>query len=256
MSVELENLETAIADFDREADDDFVDPRRLSASIDRLQGKLCRVVSAARKRGEHLLAGQSACSWVSAQCQMSKTSAADRLCVGEQLGNLPEIAQALSSGQIGYQAAAVICHLSEQVGEKRQYIDEEHWIGYAQRFSIKDLRYLTYVARERWDCEGFERQTEEDYERRSLHLSETTGGMYRLDAWLDPVGGAALKAAIESLSNPLGSDDHRSAKQRRGQGLGEAMHHAQGAGAPPRRHGGRPAINGAHTHHGLKGGPS
>jgi len=65
---------------------------------------------------------------------------------------------------------------------------------------LKDLRYLTYEARVRWDCEGFERQTEEDFELRSLDLSETTGGMYRLDAWLDPVGGAALKAAIESLS--------------------------------------------------------
>src|SRR6266576_2271788 len=123
MSAELENLETVIADFDRDADDDFVDPRRLSAAIDRLQGKLCRVVSAARKRGDHLLAGQSACTWVGVQCRMSKTTAADRLCVGEQLGNLPRVAEALSSGQIGYQAAAVICHLSEQVGEKRQYID-------------------------------------------------------------------------------------------------------------------------------------
>jgi hypothetical protein len=99
-----------------------------------LQGKLCRAVAAAKQRGDHLLAGQSACSWVATQCQMSKTAAADRLCVGEQLGNLPGIAEALGSGQIGYQAAAVICHLSDQVGEKRQYIDEEHWIGYAQRF--------------------------------------------------------------------------------------------------------------------------
>src|SRR2546423_11155296 len=136
MSAELRSLESAIADFDRQADDDFVDPRRLSAAIDRLQGKLCRVLGAARKRGDHLLAGQSACTWVAVQCQMSKTTAADRLCVGEQLGNLPEIAQALGSGQIGYQAAAVICHLSEQVGEKRPYIDEEEWIGDGQRFSV------------------------------------------------------------------------------------------------------------------------
>src|SRR4051794_27226396 len=122
MSAELQVLEDAARNFEREVDDDFVDPRRLSAVIDRLQGKLCRVVDAAKKRGDHLLAGQSACSWVAAQCQMSKTAAADRLCVGEQLANLPEVAQALGSGQIGYQAAAVICHLSEQVGEKRQYI--------------------------------------------------------------------------------------------------------------------------------------
>src|SRR2546429_9916151 len=116
MSAELRTLETAIADFDREADDDFVDTRRLSAAIDRLQGKPCRVVAAARTRGDHLLAGQSACSWVAAQCQMSKTTAADRLCVGEQLRNLPGIAEALSAGQIGYQATAGTCHLREQVG--------------------------------------------------------------------------------------------------------------------------------------------
>src|SRR5256885_2611724 len=253
MSVELENLETAIAEFDREADRDCVDPRRLSAGIDRLQGRLCRVVDAAKKRGDHLLAGQSACSGVASQCQMSKAAAADRLCVGEQLANLPEIAQALGSGQIGYQAAAVICHLSDQVGEKRQYIDEEHWIGYARRFSIKDLRYLTYVARVRWDCEGFEQQTEEDYELRSLDLSETTGGMYRLDAWLDPVGGAAIKTAIESLSKPLGAADQRSAKQRRADALVEAMHHAMSAGTLPRRNGVRPHISVNTTIEGLQG---
>src|SRR3989441_4543922 len=253
MSVELNSLEAAIADFDREADDDFVDPRRLSAAIARLQGKLCRVLGAARQRGDHLLAGQSACTWVAAQCQMSKTTAADRLCVGEQLGNLPRVAEALSSGQIGYQAAAVICHLSDQVGEKRQYIDEEHWIAYAQRFSLKDLRYLTYEARVRWDCEGFAQQTEEDYELRALDLSETTGGMYRLDAWLDPVGGAALKAAIESLSNPLGAADHRRAKQRRADALVEMAQHAMDEGRLPRRNGARPHISVNTTIEGLKG---
>src|SRR5213080_5044055 len=222
MSVELRTLETAIADFDREADDDFVDPRRLSAAIDRLQGKLCRVVSAARMRGDHLLAGQSACTWVATQCQMSKTTAADRLCVGEQLRNLPGIAEALSAGQIGFQATAVICHLSEQVGEKRQYIDQEHWIDYARRFSIKDLRYLTYKAREVWDAEGFEKDNEEDYERRYLHLSEL-GRMYKLDALLDPQGAAALRAAIDSLNKPLGEDDARSPKQRRADALVELV---------------------------------
>src|SRR5437773_5633845 len=253
MSVELRTLESAVADFDRDADLDFVDPKRLSAVIDHLQGTLCSVVSRAKKRGDHLLAGQSACTWVSTQCQMSKTTAADRLCVGEQLRHLPRVAEALSSGQIGYQAAAVICHLSDQVGEKREYIDQAAWIGYAQRFSLKDLRYLTYEARVRWDCEGFERQTEDDYELRSLDISETSGGMYRLDAWLDPVGGAALKTAIESLAKPLGAADQRTAKQRRADALVEAMHHAMGAGTLPRRNGVRPHISVTTTIEGLKG---
>ncbi|HXN92150.1 MAG TPA: DUF222 domain-containing protein, partial [Candidatus Sulfotelmatobacter sp.] len=143
MSDELERLEAAVRVFDLEAEDDFVDPGRLAAVIDRLTGKLCRVVHASRKRGDHLLDGCSAVTLVSIDCKMSRTSAADHLCVGEQLQSLPRVADALSSGQIGYQAASVICHLSEQVGEKRDHIDEEHWIGYAKQFSIKDLRNLT-----------------------------------------------------------------------------------------------------------------
>src|SRR5947207_8604730 len=239
---EPERLESAAQDFELEADDDFVDPKRLAAVIDRLQGKLCRVLDQAKKRGDHLLAGQTACAWVSITCLMSRTAAADRLCVGEQLGHLPRIAAALSSGQIGYQPTAVICHLSEQVGEKREYIDQEHWIDYARRFSIKDLRYLTYKAREVWDAEGLEKDNEEDYERRYLHLSEL-GRMYKLDALLDPPGAAALRAAIDSLNQPLGEDDVRSPKQRRADALVEIVHHALDRGTLPRRNGVRPHIN-------------
>src|SRR5437764_15249680 len=96
---ELERLESAAQDFERDADNDFVDPKCLAAVIDLLQGKLCRVLDQAKKRGDHLLAGQTACAWVSITCLMSRTAAADRLCVGEQLGHLPRIAAALSSGQ-------------------------------------------------------------------------------------------------------------------------------------------------------------
>src|SRR4029077_1731419 len=195
MSGEVEKLEAAVRDFEREADLDYLDLGRLAAVIDRLKGTLCRGAHASRKRGDHLLKGCSAVTLVSIDCKMSRTSAADHLCVGEQLQSLPRVAEALSSGQIGYQAAAVICHLSEQVGEKRDRIDEEHWIGYAKQFSIKDLRILSAYARHAWDPEGFEKDTEEDYENRYLHLSEM-GGMYKLDALLDPEGGAALKTAI------------------------------------------------------------
>src|SRR5256886_15497531 len=97
---ELVKLESAIEDFERDADDDFVDPRRLSAAIDRLQGKLCRVVAAAKKRNQHLLTGHSACSWVARECHMSKTAAADRPCVASQRCSMPRAAPAPGSGGI------------------------------------------------------------------------------------------------------------------------------------------------------------
>ena len=187
------------------------------------------------------------------QCQMSKTSASDRLCVGEQLGNLPRIADALRAGAIGYQATAVICHLSEHVGEKRSLIDEDHWIDFAQRFSIKELRYLAREARVRWDCEGFERESEEGFELRSFDISETFRGMYRVDGWLDPAGGAALKAAIDTLSKPLGADDARTGRQRRADAVVELAHHAMDEGRLPRRNGVRPHVSVHTTIEGLKG---
>jgi hypothetical protein len=200
---DIERLEAAIADFDLHADDDFVDPRRLSAAIDRLQAKLCRVVHRAQKRGDHLLAGHSPCSYVATTCQMSRSSASDRLCVGEQLQSLPRIAAALASGDIGYQAASVICHLSDQLGEKSELIDEETWVGFAKRFTIKELRFLTHQARQQWDPEGMERDDEEDYEQRYMHLSPL-GRMWKLDALLDPEAGAALRTAIDALSKRAG----------------------------------------------------
>jgi hypothetical protein len=251
---DIDRLEAAIADFDLHAENDLVDLRRLSAAIDRLQGKLCRVVHRAQKRGDHLLAAQSPCSFVAATCQMSRNSAADRLCVGEQLESLPRIAGALSSGEIGYQAAWVICHLSEQLGEKRELIDEESWLGFAQRFTIKELRYLSYQARQQWDPEGMEREDEEDYEQRYLHLSPL-GRMWKLDAVLDPQAGAALRTAIEALSNRAGSADQRSPKQRRADALGAIVHHALDRGTLPRRNGARPHVAVHTTIEGLRGGP-
>ena len=110
--LELENLEAAAAELEANGDLDFIDSSRLSAVVNRLQGVLSRVVHRATARGDQLLSGQSSCSWVASNCQMSKTAAADRLCVGKQLEQLPRIAQALSAGEIGYQAASALSALS------------------------------------------------------------------------------------------------------------------------------------------------
>ena len=77
--------------------------------------------------------------------------------------------------------------------------------------------------------------------------------MYRLDGWLDPAGGAALKSALESLSRPLGAGDRRTSKQRRADSLVELVHHAMDRGTLPRRNGVRPHVSVHTTIEGLKG---
>ena len=249
---ELERLEAEVRKFQQNADLDFVDPRRLSTLVSSLQGTLSQVVHRARVRGDHLLAGQSACTWVASTCQISPTAAADRLCVGEQLESMPRVAEALGSGEIGYQAASVICHLQKHVNELEVRIDEEMWIGNARRFSIKDLSGIAASTWHAVNPDGFCLDEEENFERRQLFISETAG-MYRVDGWLDSEAGAALKSAIEALAKPLGADDARTPRQRRADALTEMTYHALEAGTMPRRNGARPHINVNTTIEGLKG---
>ena len=220
MSVEMQALEEAIAAFERDAEDEFVDPGRLSVAADRLNGKLCRVLAAAKKRGEHLLTGDSPTGWVAKRCKMSKNAASDRLCVGEQLAQLPQVAEALSSGGIGFQAASVLCHLQERLAEAGAAIDQEDWVTRAREWPLK---WLSAEAAKTWhavDPAGFNLKVEEAHERRQLFISEC-GDMYRIDGWLELSAGAIVKSAIDSLSAPLGADDSRKPKQRRADALTE-----------------------------------
>ena len=249
MSEPLEQLAAAVLEAQRA---DYVDPILLRSLIDQLEGLFCRVVRQGTAHGDHMVSGHcSAVAWLVDTCHLSQPAASDRLCVGKQLESMPVVAEALSSGQIGYQSASVICHLHEKLEEKGEQLDQEIWVGYAREFSVKGLKSLSDHARYVIDPDGFERDTEENYEERFLHISEMNG-MYHLSGVMDPEGGA-LKTAIDSLSKKLGTEDDRSPKQRRADALTELTHHALEAGTMPKRNRVRPHINVNTTLEGLKG---
>ena len=235
-------------------DDAEVDPQQLASVVDRLQLKFCRVVDSARRRGDHQAFSPniSAAGWVALAGSMSRHSAADRLCVGAQIAALPKVAQALQAGEIGYQAVAVICHLNEQLAEKGERVVEEDWVEYAGKFSVHEMRLLAAHARHVVDPDGFVRDANEDFEERSLHISQT-GSLFVIDGRLDSEGGAALKTAIDALSKRHARDDARTPRQRRADALVEIVLHAMDEGRLPRRGGVRPHITVTTTLEGLKG---
>src|SRR5260370_2694684 len=176
----LSELAAAIRDFHRDHEPSDDDPKRLRADIDAMELEFSCMVRRVQQRGDHLVGGNiSAASWISRICGMSVPSAADRLCVGEQLESLPMVAEALSRGEIGYQSASVICHLRDKLGEKRDGLDEEQWIGFAHEHSVKDLRWLSAHTRYALDPDGFERDTEQSYEELFLHITQPNG-LYHL----------------------------------------------------------------------------
>jgi hypothetical protein len=252
MSVALAELKAAVRKF-QAREDRYFENKELREVIDSLEGEFCANARSSQKNGEHLVAGNiTAASWIARTCGMSVTSAADRLCVGTQLEELPMVAAALCSGEIGYQSASVLCHLREQLGDKKELFNEEEMLGYAREFAVFSLRKLCNVARHVADPDGFFNEAEESYLRRRLHISQMSDGMYAVDGVLDPVTGASLKTATEGLAKRKGPEDERSHSQRMHDALGELVNHAMGQGTLPRRHGVKPHINLTTTIEGVK----
>ena len=248
----LSKLEADVREF-LARDDRRVDPKRLRVVIDALEGEFSGEVKETQKSGDHLVDGAiTAVSWISRSCGMSLSSAADRLCVGTQLESLPKIAAALSSGEISYQSASVLCHLRDQLGDKRDLFDEEEMLGYARQFSVFHLRMLCRVARHAADPDGFFNEAEENHLRRRFHISLMSDGMYAVDGVLDQEGGAAFRTALESLATRRGPEDDRKHSQRMADAVGELVHHAMDQGTLPKRNGVRPHINVTTTLEGLK----
>src|SRR3984893_15558069 len=125
-----------------------VDLKRFRAVIDALEGDFASEARHLQETGAHLADGNATVvTWISRLCAMSVSSAADRLCVGTQLEELPKIAAALSSGEIGYQSVSLLCHLRDQLGDKRDLFNEDEMLGFARQFSVFHLRVLCRVAR-------------------------------------------------------------------------------------------------------------
>ncbi len=249
----LSKLEEAVRDFHRDHEPYDDDPKRLRVVVDALELEFSSMVRRVEQRGDHLLGGNiTAASWISGTCGMSVTSAADRLCVGEQLESLPRIAQALSSGDISYQSTSVLCHLRDQLGEKRDLFNEDEMLDLARRFSVFNLRKLCNYARHIADPDGFFNEAEENHLRRRLHISLMSDGMHAIDGILDPECGAAVKTALDSLAKRRGPEDDRTHSQRMHDALAEAVHHAMDEGKLPRRNGVKPHVTVTTTLEGLK----
>ena len=233
-----------------------VDLKGLREVMDSLEGTFSADTRRCQETGAHLADGNpTVVNWASRLCGMSATSVADRLCVGTQLESLPRIAEALRTGEISYQSTSLLCHLREQLGEKRELFDEEEMLGYARDHSVASLRYLCRYARHVADPDGFFNEAEADYSRRRLDISQMGDGMFVIDGILDPESGAAFRTALESLAKRLGPDDERSRKQRMADSLGELVNHAMDEGRLPRRNGVKPHINLTTTLEGLKNEP-
>ena len=171
--------------------------------------------------------------WIRHECKLGFQAAADLVCVGQGMAALGASVAAVEAAEIGFQHLVYMARTKHAVGERP--INQAHLLAEAKEVSVGRFWHLCQQARHAADAEGMAREQAEAVEQRVLRLSQQQDGTVTLSGVLDPVGGAALRAALEPLAQKSGKEDERGRERRLADALVELSHHAMDQATPRQR---------------------
>jgi hypothetical protein len=160
----------------------------------------------------------SAIDWIRINCHMTSTAAADRVRVGEHLDQLQDGVFAMVQGEIGFAHLSVMARMAYAMP---QAFDESALLDKARQSSPGKFFHQCRHYRHAADPQGFNDEQAELHENRHLSLSTWEDGSLSVNGVLDPVGGAALRTALEPLARKSGAHDDRNREQRQADALVE-----------------------------------
>src|SRR5947208_66580 len=184
----------------------------------------------------------SARAWLRWKCHLSPTAASDRVQTARRLLSLALTEAAFAAGEVSYAHASLIARTAADLGDRWDGQAEEILVTAAKELDPGRLRYATIHLRHCLEPDGVLADANKAYERRFVHLSETFGGIYRLDGQLDAEGGAALQTAIDALMRPPSDEDRRGASERRADALVEMARRQLDSGTLPSVGGQKPHL--------------
>src|SRR5437879_4835187 len=153
----------------------------------------------------------SAGDWMRFKCHVTNTVAWDRIQIGEELHRMPESEQAVYDGQIGYAHLKVIARTADVVGSA---FDESMLLPLAKDTSPGKFYYKSLHFRHSVDAKSYCNEQAELVENRKVSLSTAEDGCLLINGVLDPVGGAAVRTALEPLARKSGVGDDRELERR------------------------------------------
>jgi Domain of unknown function (DUF222)/HNH endonuclease len=166
----------------------------------------------------------SAIDWMRFHCHMMSNAAADRIAVGDRSDEMLESTQALRAGDIGFAHLTVMARTANAVGDA---FDEERLLQLARDNSPGKFHYQCLHYRHSVNSKQYAEDQAGLVHGNALHMSRAQDGTFFLTGFLDPVGGAVVRSALEPLARPLGKDDYRMRPQRMADALVELAGHKQ-----------------------------
>ena len=175
--------------------------------------------------------------WIRHHCRMSSGAVWNSLAVGEHLDDLPRSVEAVESAEIGYAHLALMARTAEglQGSSTASPFDEAELLEKARAYSVGRLWHFCNHMRHALDPQGFAAEQNRATEARSLKMSTSEDGSLMLEGWLDSIGGAVVRSALEPLAQPHGEHDERGREHRNADALVEVCGHVQDTGVLPQR---------------------
>lgn len=231
--------------------------RELRHLIDLLELEFAkRAAEFAQSKGYDGICENVPFQWIRHETHMSGIATSNALNVGEQMATLPESTTAMNEGRIGFGHLALLASTAGAVraSSRDGRFDETALLTQATEHSVSRFRYDCAHARHAADAAGFLEEHVDAIEARRLELSPCQDGLL-IEGRLDPVGGAALRTALEPLAKRNGKGDERLRNRRLADALVELAHHVLDAGTLPSHGSQRPHLQVTATLETLVGAP-
>jgi hypothetical protein len=164
----------------------------------------------------------TAIDWMRINCHMTQPAAANRVAVGQQLPRMPESAQAVQTGEIGFAHMTVMARTAIAVGAA---FDETALVEKARQLSPGKFYYRCSQYQHSVQPEVYALDQAEQAEKNRLRLNTAEDGSLLISGVLDPVNGAAVRGALEPLARRTGKNDYREREQRLADSLVEILTH-------------------------------
>jgi hypothetical protein len=208
-----------------------------------------------------LLDAPTAGEWIRHNCKTTGSVAYDAINVGEQLHRLSKCADAVAAGTIGFAHLSVIARTAKALDGLRTEpaFSEDELLERARESSAGRLWHYCMRLRHALDPDGVAQEQRIAVEERRLQFSVWDDGSVLISGRLDPVGGAALRTALEPLAQPMGEGDDRCLEHRQGDAIVELSLHSLDAGLVPQHASQRPHLQVTttlETLQGLSGSPA
>ncbi|MFH1103507.1 MAG: DUF222 domain-containing protein [Actinomycetota bacterium] len=188
--------------------------------ITRLQAEQAAILAAIDERRSYAPDYLTATDFIRDRVGVSGGEARRRVAEARGLADHDQVRDAFVSASIDRPRMAMLLHaagVAPDVFSRDESVLVETMAGLPMGDARRAIDYWRQAA----DRTGFARDAEHAYQRRGLSLSETFGGMVRIDGDLDPESGKTVAAAIRSLVEPtfLDVEDSRTMRQRRADAL-------------------------------------